>query len=121
MKPFSAENFPLRQITALILTHCFTWILIQWFSEPNLDSYHDMLENYAWSYQWEWGTFKHPPFFSWTVGAWFSLFETTDFSYKLFAYANVALALMAVAILSKQLKLPHLAFAAVLLLLWSFP
>lgn len=121
MKPFSASSLPFRPITALIAVYCLTWTLIQWLSEPNLDSYHDMLENYAWSYQWEWGTFKHPPFFAWTVGAWFSLFETTDFSYKLFAYANVALALMAVAILAKQLKLTHLAFAAVLLLLWSFP
>ncbi|WP_408593781.1 glycosyltransferase family 39 protein [Limnohabitans sp.] len=121
MKPFSASDYSLRHIGSLIVGYCLVWTLIQWLSEPNLDSYHDMLENYAWSYQWEWGTFKHPPFFSWTVGAWFFLFETTDFSYKLFAYVNVALALMAVAVLAKQLKLTHLALTAVLLLLWSFP
>jgi 4-amino-4-deoxy-L-arabinose transferase-like glycosyltransferase len=121
MKPLSASKHPMRQMASLILGYCLVWTLIQWLSEPNLDSYHDMLENYAWSYQWEWGTFKHPPFFSWSVGAWFSVFETTDFLYKLFAYVNVAIALLAVVTLAKQLQLTHLAFPAVLLLMWSFP
>jgi 4-amino-4-deoxy-L-arabinose transferase-like glycosyltransferase len=121
MKYFSANENSTPQLLTLILGYCLVWTLIQWLSEPNLDSYHDMLENYAWSYQWEWGTFKHPPFFSWTVGAWFFFFETTDFSYKLFAYVNVALALLGVAILAKQLKLNQWVSASLLLLFWSFP
>jgi 4-amino-4-deoxy-L-arabinose transferase-like glycosyltransferase len=112
-------NWP--SIAILIGAYCLAWTVIQWLSEPNLDSYFDMLENYAWSYNFEWGTFKHPPFFSWTVGAWFAIFPTTDFSYKLFAYANVALALVGVAILAKQFNLHRLAYPAILLLLWTFP
>jgi 4-amino-4-deoxy-L-arabinose transferase-like glycosyltransferase len=112
-------NWP--RIAVLIGSYCLVWTLIQWLSEPNLDSYFDMLENHAWSYQFEWGTFKHPPFFSWTVGAWFALLPATDFSYKLFAYVNVAVALLGVAVLAKQFKLPTLAYPAVLLLLWTFP
>lgn len=112
-------NWP--QIAVLIGSYCVIWTLIQWLSEPNLDSYFDMLENHAWSYNFEWGTFKHPPFFSWTVGAWFSLFPTTDFSYKLFAYVNVAVALAGVALLAKQFNLHTLAYPSVLLLLWTFP
>jgi 4-amino-4-deoxy-L-arabinose transferase-like glycosyltransferase len=110
-----------RQIYKLILVYCMVWTMLQWLSEPNLDSYFDMLENYAWSHELEWGTFKHPPLFSWTVGVWFSVFPTNEFFYKLFAYVNVAIALLGVVVLAKQLKLSALAYPAVLLLMWSFP
>ena len=50
------------------------WALVSWLSSANLDGYHDMLENYAWAQPLQWGTHKHPPFFAWVVGLWFTLF-----------------------------------------------
>lgn len=105
----------------LVLVHTLVWTLLQTLAQGNLDSYHDMLENVAWAQTFEWGSFKHPPFFAWVVGAWFALFPTADWAYRLLAYSNVAAGLWGVAALARRLQLPHLAPTAVLLLLWALP
>ena len=105
----------------LVVLACVVWALLQWLTQANLDGYHDMLENYAWSQMWDWGTHKHPPFFAWTVGVWFALFPQTDLAYRLLSYANVAVALWGVLHLGRRLGLGALAPTAMLLLLWSFP
>ena len=105
----------------VIVAYCVLWTLVQWVSEPNLDSYYDMLENYGWSQAMAWGTFKHPPFFAWVVGAWFKIFPISDLSYKALAYANVAVALAGLVALARQLGLARFSHAAVFLLLLSFP
>jgi len=105
----------------VIVAYCLIWTLVQWVSEPNLDSYYDMLENYGWSQTMAWGTFKHPPLFAWVVGIWFKVFPISDLSYKALAYANVALALAGIVALARQLGLARFTHAAVFLLLLSFP
>ena len=109
------------RVWPVIVAYCVMWTLVQWISEPNLDSYYDMLENYGWSQAMAWGTFKHPPFFAWVVGVWFEVFPISDLSYKALAYANVAVALAGVVALARQLGLSRLSHAAVFLLLLSFP
>lgn len=105
----------------LVLVHALVWALLQWLAQGNLDSYHDMLENFAWAQTFAWGTFKHPPFFAWVVGAWFAVFPSADWAYRLLAYTNVAVGLWGVAALARRLHLPHLGPTAVLLLLWALP
>ena len=112
---------PPHGTTRLVLVHALVWALLQWLAQSNLDSYHDMLENFAWAQTFEWGTFKHPPLFAWVVGAWFTIFPTADWAYRLLAYTNVAVGLWGVAALARRLHLPHLAPTAVLLLLWALP
>ena len=107
--------------SALVALACVVWALLQWLTQGNLDGYHDMLENYAWSQAWDWGSHKHPPFFAWTVGVWFAVFPQTDFAYRLLSYANVAVGLWGVLHLGRRLGLGALAPTAMLLLLWSFP
>ena len=107
--------------TWLVVWHVLVWTLLQALAQGNLDSYHDMLENFAWAQTFEWGHFKHPPFFAWVVGAWFQLFPTTDWAYRLLAYTNVALGLWGVATLARRLGLAVHAPGAVLLLLWALP
>lgn len=51
-----------RQTAWLIAMACLVWACSSWISGGNLDSYNDMLENYAWSQPFLWGTHKHPPF-----------------------------------------------------------
>ncbi len=70
------------------LTYVVTWVLISWLSGPAFDSYGDMIENYAWSQTLAWGTFKHPPLFSWIVRAWFAIFPTQVWSYYMLSYLN---------------------------------
>lgn len=97
------------------------WAIAQWIASPNLDRYHDMLESYAWSQTFEWGTFKHPPLFAWVTGLWFGIFPRGDFSFKLLAYANVAIGLLGVAALARSLGLGRYALATVILLLICLP
>ena len=89
----------------LVLLHALAWAALQSLVQGNLDSYNDMLENYAWAQTFEWGTFKHPPLFAWVVGAWFSVFPNADWAYRLLAYTNVAVGLWGVAVLARQLQL----------------
>lgn len=111
-----------RSQTAVQITaFCIIWAIVQWVASGNLDGYHDMLENYAWSQAWDWGTHKHPPFFAWVVGWWFSIFPQTDLSYRFLSYVNVAVGLWGVAALGRRLGLGQMTATAVLLLMWSFP
>ena len=112
---------PPTSTATLVLVHVLVWAALQALVQSNLDSYHDMLENFAWAQTFEWGTFKHPPVFAWVVGLWFEFMPTTDWAYRLLAYANVGLGLWGVAVLAQRLRLAHLAPAAVLLLLWTLP
>ncbi|TCL73540.1 glycosyltransferase family 39 protein [Rhizobium sp. BK251] len=63
------------------------------WSRNNLDRYGDMVENYAWGVLWQWGYYKHPPFFGWLTAAWFEIFPRRDWAYFLFSSLNAGLAL----------------------------
>lgn len=125
LTPSSTQAVPTaptgKQTGWLIAIACAVWAWVSWFSGGNLDSYHDMLENYAWSQPLLWGTHKHPPFFAWVVGAWFAVFPNTDWAYRLLSYTNVAVGLWGVVSLGRRLGLGGLAHWGALLLLWSFP
>ncbi len=111
----------LFSVPAIIALSCLTWTLMQLLTYPALDGRHDMLENYAWSQLATWGTHKHPPFFAWMVGLWFTWVPHQSSYYKLLAYLNVALALWGVLKLVQVLHLDDLGKPAVILLLWSLP
>jgi 4-amino-4-deoxy-L-arabinose transferase-like glycosyltransferase len=100
---------------------CVVWAFVTFLSSGNLDGYHDMLENYAWSQPLLMGTHKHPPFFAWVVGLWFEVFPQTDWAYRLLSYANVAVGLWGVWSLGRRLGLQQLSAWGAMLLLWSFP
>ena len=87
------KRLPLR---TLGMAYVATWVLISWLTVPALDSYGDMVENYAWSQTWAWGTFRHPPLFAWTVGAWFSFFPTQVWSYYVLSYLNAAAGILGI-------------------------
>ena len=41
----------------LLAVYITVWLLASWLRSPSLDSYGDMVENYAWGQSWEWGSF----------------------------------------------------------------
>ncbi|HMD34359.1 MAG TPA: glycosyltransferase family 39 protein [Vicinamibacterales bacterium] len=106
-----------------------TWILVSWLTLPSLDGYGDMVENYAWSQAWAWGTFKHPPLFAWIVGAWFTIMPTRTWAYFVLSYLNAGVGLIGIVRLANLLLPAGItparrdAFAAVVALLavLSFP
>ncbi len=105
----------------MVALACLVWALVSWLTKGNLDSYHDMLENYAWAQPLQLGTHKHPPFFAWVVGLWFMLLPQTDGYYHLLSYANVGVGLWGVYALGRRLGLLRLAPLGAALLLWCFP
>ena len=117
----AAWGLPTRKVFTWLLAAGLAWACASWLANANLDGYHDMLENYAWSQPLAWGTHKHPPFFAWVVGLWFALFPQNDFSYRLLSYANVLAGLLGVWQLGRRLGLGPLAPWGALLLLWSLP
>jgi len=119
--PAPSDALDRRGLFVLIAVHALAWALMQWLASGNLDGYHDMLENVAWAQTWAWGSFKHPPFFAWTVKLWFTVFPSGDLSYFLLSYVNVAVGLAGVAVMARELGLARFAGPAVLLLLWSLP
>lgn len=80
---------------SLIAAFVLALTLHGYLSRPTLDRYGDMYENYAWGALWQWGYFKHPPFFGWETAAWFLVFPRTDFWYFLLAGVNAGAALLA--------------------------
>lgn len=84
-----------------ILINIVFWYSIQVLSDHGLDGYGDMVENYGWSQNLAWGTFKHPPLISWIVHFWFSIFPTQDWAYYVLSWVNVGLTLWGVSQLAK--------------------
>ncbi len=80
----------------LIAAFVLALTLHGYLSRPTLDRYGDMYENYAWGALWQWGYFKHPPFFGWETAAWFLIFPHRDFWYFLLSGVNAGMALVAV-------------------------
>ena len=121
VSPPTADRASRLLWSRLLVAACVVWAFVSFISSGNLDSYDDMLENYAWSSPWLLGTHKHPPFFAWVVGVWFTVFPNTDWAYRLLSYTNVAVGLAGVVFLGKRLGLGALAYWGALLLLWTFP
>lgn len=110
-----------RTLLGILILHVLVWVSVQSLASTNLDSYGDMLENYAWGQVVEWGSFKHPPLFAWITGLWFQVMPETDISYRLLAYLNVALGLAGVYQLAIAMRMSSLALPATLLLSLAFP
>jgi 4-amino-4-deoxy-L-arabinose transferase-like glycosyltransferase len=85
-----------RRLYSIGAAYVLTWALISWLTVPALDSYGDMVENYAWSQAWAWGTFRHPPLFAWIVGVWFKVFPTQVWAYYLLSYLNAWIGILGI-------------------------
>jgi 4-amino-4-deoxy-L-arabinose transferase-like glycosyltransferase len=89
---FLSDNVFARRTLLYILAFCLVWWGIFAMTRHYLDGA-DMVENYAWGMEWQWGTNKHPPLFGWITGAWFRLFPVGDRAYYLLNQVNLAIAL----------------------------
>ena len=127
MKTPSPNLFVLKKISInsfiwwVLGVHVLAWVIAHGIADTNLDSYADMLENYAWGQDLTWGSAKHPPLFAWVTGAWFALFPTLDTAYHLLSYLNVAIGLLGVYRLAQAMDRADLALPAVVLLSMAFP
>lgn len=97
-----------------ILAFSLVWWGIFSFSRHYLDGA-DMVENYAWGMEWQWGTNKHPPLFGWITAAWFQLLPVSDGAYYLLNQVNLAVALGLLALAMKRILSWEKVLAAVVL------
>lgn len=87
---------------AYIGAFCILWWGIYTWGRTHLDG-RDMVENFAWGMQWQWGNDKHPPLFGWITAAWFTVFPFSDGSYYLLNQVNLAIALCLLALAMRRL------------------
>ena len=110
----SMEDRYKRWTVLYILCFCVVWWVAFSLSRHYLDGA-DMVENYAWGREWQWGTNKHPPLFGWITAAWFSVFPTTDWAYYLLNELNLGIALWLIALAMGRLMPADKVLAAVVL------
>ena len=77
----------------------------------------DSAEAYAWGREFQLGYYKHPPFWSWIAGAWFSLFPHTDWAFYLLSEANASLGVLGTWVLLGRFTQGPARLAGTLLLL----
>lgn len=80
-----------RWTLAYLLLFGLAWWAVFTFTRHAID-HADMVENYVWGMEWQWGNNKHPPLFGWITAAWFALLPTRDWAYYLLEEANLVLA-----------------------------
>ncbi|PAY08341.1 hypothetical protein CK489_17600 [Bradyrhizobium sp. UFLA03-84] len=77
----------------------------------------DVLETWTYGRHFAWGYPKHPPLMGWVTGAWTSVFPLTDWSLRLMAMTNAALALWFVDLIARRFVSGHKRLIVLLLLM----
>jgi 4-amino-4-deoxy-L-arabinose transferase-like glycosyltransferase len=105
-----------RSLSAIITIFCLVWWAVFSLTRHYLDSA-DMVENFAWGMEWQWGTNKHPPLFGWITAAWFHFFPVGDSAYYLLNEINLALAMFLMALAMRRVMTADKVLSAVVLTL----
>ena len=79
-------------IPGLILAYGFFWATYAQISASS-GAHIDSLEAFAWGREFALGYYKHPPFWAWVAGLWFSVLPKTDWNFWLLSELNGALGL----------------------------
>lgn len=105
------------RIAFWLLLHIAAWTLYATLSNMPADIHHDMAEAYAWGSEFQLGYYKHPPFWAWIAGLWFSVFPRDGWAFYLLSMTNAAGGLWAVWLIAgRYLESPTQRLVAVLLL-----
>jgi 4-amino-4-deoxy-L-arabinose transferase-like glycosyltransferase len=70
------------------------WTLISAILNMPTAIHGDMAEAYVWGREFQFGYYKHPPFWAWIAGAWFQIFPADDWSFELLCVVNAAIGLL---------------------------
>lgn len=105
-----------RAFLLFLASHLLVWTTHACVTRANLDTYGDMVENFAWGQEWQLGYHKHPPLFAWISAAWFEVFPNADWAYFLLSQINVVLAFTVIWFLARRFLSERQALMAVVLL-----
>src|ERR1700741_4975915 len=67
-------------VGALACAFVAVWTLTASLADGAGALHHDVVEAYAWGREFQWGYYKHPPFWSWLSGAWFLVFPRANWA-----------------------------------------
>lgn len=74
-----------------LIVHILCWTAYATVSFYPGSIHHDMAEAFVWGQQWQFGYYKHPPFWAFVAALWFKVWPQTDWSFYLLAMTNSAL------------------------------
>ena len=89
-------------IPALIVGFAAIWMLFLTIAYLSGDLHPDVLETWSVGRTFAWGNAKHPPLMGWVAHAWTLVFPLTDWSFRLLAMTNAAIALWAVDLIARR-------------------
>jgi len=104
-------------VAVLVLLHVAVYALSATWTFGWGALHPDMTEAWMWGKEFQLGYPKHPPFFAWAAGVWFSLLPRTDGSFYLLAAVSAAIGLAGVWRIAGRLLDPARRWAALLLLM----
>lgn len=107
-------------IPAFLVIFVAFWMVQFTITYINVDLHPDMLEAWSVGRNWAWGNAKHPPLMGWVAHLWTAVFPLTDWSLRLLAMVNAAVALWAVDLITRRFVQADRR-ATVLLLLMLLP
>jgi 4-amino-4-deoxy-L-arabinose transferase-like glycosyltransferase len=81
-------------IFALFLANVAVWSIYSAISNMSSALHQDLTEAYAWGHEFQLGYFKHPPFWAWIAGIWFSFMPHRDWAFQLLALLNANIGLL---------------------------
>ena len=89
-------------IPALIVGFAAIWMLFLTIAYLSGDLHPDVLETWSVGRTFAWGNAKHPPLMGWVAHAWTLVFPLTDWSFRLLAMTNAAVALWVVDLIARR-------------------
>ncbi len=103
-------------VAAAFLGFVVFWTLVNAIANAGAMD-HDMAESYVWGREFQLGYYKHPPFWAWIAGAWFSLAPHRAWAFALLSAVNAGAGLLGSWFLIGQFAGGNRRIAATLLLL----
>ncbi len=104
-RPFLAWLDGIEQgwaIPVLIVGFAAIWLLFLMIAYLSGDLHPDVLETWSVGRIFAWGNAKHPPLMGWVAHVWTLVFPLTDWSFRLLAMTNAAVALWAVDLIARR-------------------
>ncbi len=89
-------------VPLLVIGFVAVWLAFLAITYQGGDLHPDVLETWTLGRTIEWGYSKHPPLMAWAARAWASVFPLTNWSFRLMALTNSAIALSAVDLISRR-------------------
>lgn len=89
----SAKGADARRIFGLLAAFVAVWTLYGAIAGSSGAIHHDTAEAYVWGREFQLGYYKHPPFWAWIAGAWFTVVPAQTWAFCLLSTINAGVGL----------------------------